>query len=129
MSKHHCHSCSNSHCDCHCHDSHHHTCGHSCHAGAASCDEHSHENSCDYPEYFLEVADEAWIEVLKEKIKDHIRKNDPKIDEVARIVAEANKEKWKSKMSKHKCCENYAHQLMHCFESCCSDSSCSTSKK
>ena len=130
MSKHHCHSCSDSCGDhCHCCSHHHHCCEHSCHSGAASCHDHSHHHdSCDYAEHFLEIADEAWIEVLKERIKDHIRKNDPKIDEIARIVAEANNEKWKKKISSHKCCENYEHQLHEIFESCCKEGSCAAPK-
>lgn len=133
MSKHHYHSCSDSHCGdhCHCSSHHHHCCDHSYHSGAGSFHEHSHHHhhGCDFAQRFLEIADEAWIEVLKEKIKENIRKNDPKIDEIARIVAEANNEKWKKKTSSHKCCENYEHQLHAIFENCCKEGSCAAPKK
>jgi len=81
----------------------------------------------------LEIADMAWVEVLKEKIKEHIKANDPKMDELAKIVSEANHKRWKHKMEKEKCfeehdkcCEDFEHQLCQLF-SCCGDS-CQTGK-
>lgn len=112
-----------------CHSSHNHgrccssSCSCSCHHGE---DESHHE--CDYAAAFLELADEAWMEVLKEKIKDIIRSDDKKINELAAIVAQANNERWKKKMAKHDCCAEYEKKLHDCLNSCCSDSKCSTKK-
>lgn len=46
---------------------------------------------------FLQLADEAWTEVLKEKIKEHIRAESKGLDQFAKLVAEANYERWKTK--------------------------------
>lgn len=46
---------------------------------------------------FLQLADEAWTEVLKEKIKEHIKAESKAIDQFAKLVAEANYERWKKK--------------------------------
>ena len=80
----------------------------------------------------------AWAEVLKEKIKEHIKNSDSKIDQLAKIVAEANHQRWKHKMEKEKCyaehevcCEDFEDQLYELFSCCddsCSDGSCSTDK-
>lgn len=61
----------------------------------------------------FEIADCAWAEVLKEKIKEHIRSTDNKIDGLAKIVAEANHKRWKNKMQKDACASEY--------EECCLD--------
>lgn len=47
---------------------------------------------------FVELADEAWTEVLKEKIKEHIRKESTNMDKFAKLVAEANYERWRKKI-------------------------------
>lgn len=46
---------------------------------------------------FLQIADDAWAEVLKEKIKEYIIKESKKTDEFAKLVAEANYNRWKKK--------------------------------
>jgi hypothetical protein len=81
-----------------------HTCSCSCHG--------SKEDSCkDIPGKFLELADSAWMEVLKEKIKDHIRQNDSKLNELAQVISEANREKWKHKKEKFQGCHQYEEKL------------------
>jgi len=82
----------------------------------------------------LEIADLAWMEVLKEKIKEHIKATDPKLDELAKIVSEANHKRWKQKMQKEKscaehdqCCEDFEHQLCKLFS--CEDDSCRSGNK
>ncbi|MFI5344211.1 MAG: hypothetical protein ACHQUC_08330, partial [Chlamydiales bacterium] len=73
--------------------------------------------------------DLAWMEVLKEKIKEHILANDKKINELAKIVAEANHKRWMHKIDKKKCCDqaeqccsDYQDQLCKLFSSCGSES-------
>jgi len=65
--------------------------------------------------HLLDIADEAWMEVLKEKIKEHIRANDHKIDELAKIVSEINRERWHHKIAKHQICEDYEKRLQSLF--------------
>ena len=55
-----------------------------------------------------EMADEAWMEVLKEKLKAQvIALNGNNLDELAKIVAETNNARWKAKMSKQKRIEDF----------------------
>jgi len=74
---------------CHCGCHHHHTHEH----------EHEHEDGCKCSEKFLVLADEAWREVLKEKIKDKIlAKKGEHIEKLAELIAKANGERWKNKI-------------------------------
>lgn len=84
---------------------------------SCSCSCHgSQENSCcDYPKKFLELADCAWMEVLKEKIKDHIRQKDTKINELAQLISETNHERWKHKQEKFQGCNAYEEKLKNLF--------------
>lgn len=84
----------------------------------------SNGKECHHAEKFLELADCAWMEVLKEKIKDHIRNNAQHLDELAKLVSEANKERWQKKMDNKKCCGHFEDQLKEFFSRCgCSTSS------
>ena len=109
-SNHHC-CCEN--CNCGCHENHG-SCSCSCH----DCHDHSDEKECCYSEAFLELADEAWMEVLKDKIKENILANDKKINELAAIVAEANHARWKKKMDDQNCCDGYKEKLHNFFHQC-----------
>lgn len=67
-------------------------------------------------DWFMDVADEAWTEVLKDKIKDHILKNnDKRMNELAKIVSEANNERWKAKLNKKHSCAEFKMKLAHFF--------------
>ncbi len=113
MSHHHCHDAS---CQIHGHESGGPgsgscpSCG--CHS-SCSCGCHSQgKDSCaDFPAKFLELADCAWMEALKEKIKDQVLKNDNKLDELAKIIGEANRERWKHKKEKFKGCQDFEDKL------------------
>lgn len=103
----HCHCCSGNHCGCQ----------------SQSCGSHqhgSHEGCCEHAHKLLEIADMAWMEVLKDKIKEHILANDHKINEIARIVAEANHSRWQQKMEQKECCDCYEEKLKELFEHSCS---------
>ena len=93
-------------------------CGSSCQCSSScGCRGGSKQGSCDYAAKFLEVADHAWIEVLKDKIKEQIKADGKHMDELARVIAEANKDKWQSKMAaKQKCC-GYEEKLKEFFHS------------
>lgn len=112
---------------------HHHHQSSSCCCGNSSCSCNCcAEESCEGEDNeeckgtkLLELADEAWMEVLKDKIKEHIRATDTKLDELAKIVAEANHKRWKHKMKQEKCneeydqcCDDYHDQLCQLFSSC-----------
>ncbi len=51
------------------------------------------------------------MEVLKEKIKDHIRANAQHMDDLARLISEANHEKWRKKMENKQCTGSFEEQL------------------
>ena len=51
------------------------------------------------------------MEVLKEKIKEHIRANAQHMDELARLISEANHEKWRKKMENEKCSGSFEERL------------------
>jgi len=108
MSHHHHHSCEHCEhqedhcsqcCSCSCHDSDHHHEGH---------EGFSHE--------LLEMADDAWMEVLKEKIKEQIlATNGKKLDELAKIVASSNEARWKYKKSSLGLCHDYKQKIQDFF--------------
>ncbi len=68
--------------------------------------------------HLLCIADEAWKDVLKEKIKEIIR-TDSRMDSIAKVIAEANKERWHNKMAKEKGCQNFKQQLQELFGAPC----------
>lgn len=78
------------------------------------CHHHAHEG--DFAKELFKLADEAWMEVLKEKIKDRIRSDDKQIDKLAKIVAEANKTRWKDKIATKKVCDDFHDQVKNFFQ-------------
>lgn len=106
-------------------------CGCQCGCGSCSCSCHQKGNTCgsdqsgsSHAEKLLAIADQAWMEVLKEKIKENIKSNNQHMDELARMISEANHERWKKKMDAKKCCGNFEEKLNHFFGQSCSDGSC-----
>lgn len=99
---HHHHPCPVHSCPVHGHAHQHCTCG-----GGCTCS-HGHECSHDHDQQdfaiqLIEMADQAWMEVLKDKIKEHVQAASTKnLDELAKLVADANHERWKTKMAKEK---------------------------
>ncbi len=111
--------CCSKDCQCGCQSGQQKGCG--CQSGSScsksgSCSSHS---GCDYAGKFLELADQAWMEVLKEKIKDHIKSNAKYMDELARLISEANKEKWHKKMENKQCCSNFEERIKSFFSESC----------
>lgn len=92
-------------CSCSCHHKHCHSC----------CHNHLEEEESDDTSQLLELANEAWREVLKEKIKENIRASDHKIDKMANIVAEANRAYWHHKIAASKINEHYEIKLNDLF--------------
>ncbi|MEI8129518.1 MAG: hypothetical protein WCG95_07885 [bacterium] len=89
------------HCNEHAHEHQHGgdcSCGCGCGCGQNIHGHHHYEEEggCNCAEKFLQLADEAWKAVLKEKIKAKIlEKNGDHVEKLAEIVAMANGEKWK----------------------------------
>ncbi len=93
----------------------------SCGCGCG-CGSHHHndgEESCKCTEKFLEIADEAWKEVLKEKIKAKIiAYKGEHMDKLAEMIAKANGEKWKNKISSKIKGNEFKDNLKEFFSSC-----------
>lgn len=115
-----CHSCScgSSEGSCHSHAHKNKGCGCSCHS-CTCCSGHEQEEGCN-PERLLAVADMAWLEVLKEKIKQNILASDHRIDAIAKIVGESNREYWQLEMAKAKIDEKYECKLSSIMDGSCS---------
>lgn len=76
------------------------------------------EKGCTCSEDFLKLADEAWMEVLKEKIKAEIKKEkDCELNKLAEIIAKANCEKWKHKIGLKMKNEEYKNEIKEFFSS------------
>lgn len=93
------------------HHSHHHDgeCCCSCHTCACECHNHHHKK---YTKELLCLADQAWMEVLKEKIKEEILKTSGKhLDQMAKLVSEANHKRWKEKLAEKKQLEDFDDDL------------------
>lgn len=84
-----------------------------CHDGSAQqCSTVGKEQECNLHEKLLCLADEAWKEVLKEKIKVEIEKSSgEKLTKLAKVVAEANGRKWQFMIQGKKACDDYKHQV------------------
>lgn len=112
-------SCSDKGCGCQ------HSCGCSCHQKGSCGSQQSCESNADK---FLALADQAWMEVLKEKIKENIKANSKHLDELAGLIAEANHERWKKKIDAKSCCGSFEEKLKSFFKQSCSSGSCSSKK-
>lgn len=95
------------------------SCGCGCGCGSHAHHHHDDEGGCHCAEKFLEIADEAWAEVLKEKIKSKIiAKKGEHLEKLAELVAIANGEKWKHKISAKMKCGEFKDNLKEFFSSC-----------
>lgn len=104
----------------HCHTNmgeHQHGC--TCGQKHECAESHEQKGSCCCAEKFLEIADEAWKEVLKEKIKHKIlEKKGEHMEQLADLIATINGEKWKHKISERLKCDEYKEKLKEFFSSC-----------
>ena len=103
------------HCGSHEHEHHHHhhsgECGCCCH----SYDEEEHEH-CDFASEMLELADQAWMCLLKDKIKEQILASHGKhLEELAKLIADSNHSRWKLKMAKKNTVEQFREKLQGFF--------------
>lgn len=93
----------------------------SCHKDVCSCSycktghahAHGHE---DFANQLIEMADNAWMELVKDKIKDHILASSGKeLDKLAQLVAESNKLRWKEKLAMQKGSKDFKEKLGEFF--------------
>lgn len=95
------------------------SCGCGCGCGSHGHHHHDSEGECHCAEKFLAIADEAWKEVLKEKIKAKILMHKGEhMEKLAELVATANGEKWKHMISAKIKCNNFKDSLKDFFSSC-----------
>lgn len=67
---------------------------------------------CNMPEKLLCLADEAWKEVVKDKIKQEIEKTaGAKLDALAKLVAEGNHKKWSYLIEGKQQCDQFKDQV------------------
>jgi hypothetical protein len=119
--------CQGQSCSCGCHQAQggcQKSCGCSSQGGSCGCQKNQcgcgcKHCGCDHATKFLELANQAWMEVLKEKIKEHIQKQSKHMDELAGLIAEANHERWKTKMENQQCCGGFKERLKNFFDQAC----------
>lgn len=91
----------------HCHEE---KCGEGCCHG-------EHHHHAHFSHELIELADQAWMEVLYEKIKDKVRaKSDKHLDQLAEIVAESNQSRWHHKLAKHNDIKAFEQKVSEFFK-------------
>jgi hypothetical protein len=105
-------SCCSGHKSCGCGSS---GCGCGCQKKECGCK----KEGCHAAEKFLALADCAWMEVLKEKIKENIKANDSHLDDLARLISETNHQRWQKKMQEKDCCGSFEEKLAEFFGQAC----------
>ncbi len=70
------------------------------------------KDCCNMPERLLTLADDAWYELLKEKMKAEIQKScGDNMDKIAKLVTETNCAKWSHMVTGKVKCDEYKQQL------------------
>lgn len=83
------------------------------------CHCHCHHEKESFSDELLQMADDAWMEILGEKIKERISAKGDRLDKLADLIVEANAERWKSKMNSHKHGEEFKSKIADFFCKCC----------
>jgi hypothetical protein len=87
-----------------------------CHEGDHHHHEHEHEHHEEFAPQLLELADQAWMDLLKEKIKAQIEAaNGGQLDQLAKLIAESNNLRWKHKLAGQKVSNSYKEKLSNFF--------------
>lgn len=100
----------------HCNDQSCSCCGKGECCGSSSCQCSSCLSKChghdSFAKELLKLADEAWMEVLKDKIKEQIQKaNGADLDNLAKLVSDSNGNRWKHKMGAQKANQDFESKL------------------
>lgn len=101
---------------------HNHSCCQSskcCHHDEQCCShdhKEGHQEECHFSQQLLDLADEAWMEVLKEKIKLKIESGSgKKLEQLAQLVAESNHARWKSLMAEKNTTRGFKQKVAEFF--------------
>jgi hypothetical protein len=96
---------------------HEHSCCHEHEHEHSCCHEHEHEhNQEDFAHQLIELADEAWMELLFEKLKEQIKvTNGAQMDKLAKLVSDANHNRWQHKMGLNKNAQDFKEHLQAFF--------------
>lgn len=79
--------------------------------------DYCNEKDCCCGSDFLILADDAYMELLKERIKEEIQKHKgEEINKLAEIISKANGKRWKYKIKTKLNKEDYKEDLMKYFE-------------
>ena len=83
------------------------------HCDTISTSSHSKkEGACDAIRHMEKLANQAWDELFKEKVKKHYEESiGKKIDKNAKIVAEQAIHTWRNKMANREAKKEYEHKL------------------
>ena len=96
---------------------------HQCSTCGAVCEAHdtAKENEeCNMPEKMICMADEAWCEVLKAKMKAEIEAScGEQLTQLAKLVTTTNGKRWQFKMQMKQGCEDFKKKLCEFFSSSC----------
>jgi hypothetical protein len=97
---------------------------HECHSDSSCEAEHQHECCCHhacacechkkhkYYDELLALADDAWMEVLKDLIKeDIIKKSGDHLKQLAELVSQTNHKRWSAKMEEKSTTEHFQDEL------------------
>lgn len=85
---------------------------HNCKCGCHTCKCECHARKGKYADELLALADQAWMEVLKEKIKKEIESHSGEhLNQTAKLVAEANHTRWKEKLQARKDSQDFEDRL------------------
>jgi len=78
------------------------------------------DECCNIHEILLDLADEAWYEAVKDRIRKEIESNcGDRLDELAKIVSDANRQRWQQKVESKVKCEEYKGKVRAFFTSGC----------
>ena len=95
------------------------SCSCGCGCGKHEHDHHDHSDHCHCAENFLAIADEAYKELLKEKIKEKmIAKKSEHIEKLAELITVANGQKWKHMIAAKTKSHEFKDSLKNFFSSC-----------
>lgn len=100
------------------HDKGHHHHHHGCPSHDEECCEHEHEDDHehDFAHELIAIADDAWMELLHEKIKKQIEIADgANLDKLAKLVSDANRARWNHKLALNKNSAELKHNLDQFF--------------
>jgi hypothetical protein len=85
----------------------------SCHQNEECQQDHCHEHHHDhFSDELLELADEAWMDVLFDKIKEEVEQHSGEhITKLAQLVSRTNHDRWKSKLAGKASTHAFRHEL------------------